>query len=69
MFKYSYPIILIIRKWRITMTYMDEWEYRLWLEIHKKELTDATGNENNEDTEKERWQRTRVHRRPASMSS
>lgn len=39
MFKYSHPIIPINQKWRIDkMFYMDEWEYNLWLELHRDEL-------------------------------
>lgn len=52
MFKYSHPIILIIQKWRLSkMTYMDEWEYNLWLILHKKELLETERSERSEEKE------------------
>ena len=54
MFKYSHPIIPINQKWRITkMVYMDEWEYNLWLQLHKDELL-ATKHIGSEDSKEQK---------------
>lgn len=33
------------------MTYMDEWEYNLWLILHKKELLETERSERSEEKE------------------
>ena len=39
------------------MTYMDEWEYRIWLELHKEELLGTEDPKRSDEREEEghRW--------------
>ena len=36
------------------MVYMDEWEYRIWLELHRNELTALPGDDQTVSQEVER---------------